>query len=98
MMLIGTLSSYKGPQPAQISTLETVPQSTEGTPVPALAPNSTGTVVQRFWVMVNVQLPLGTPGHVEIPGVIIGAPQHTVVVTPGIAKGVTVTGTHIDEA
>lgn len=89
---------YTGtPHPVQRSTPDAVPQRTVGVPVTASAPNSIGTVVQRFCVMVNVQVPFGTPGHVEIPGVITGAPQHKVVVTPGVAKGVTTTGTQTDE-
>jgi len=46
--------------------------------------------------MVKVQLPFSTPEQVVAPGVTTGGPQQTVVVVPGIAKGVTVTGTQTD--
>ena len=73
-----------------------VPQRTKGSPGVVVAPNSTGTTVHRFCVMVKVQLPFSTPGQVVAPGVTTGGPQQTVVVVPGIAKGVTVTGTQTD--
>ena len=80
----------------QISSADAPPQRTNGAPGVVVAPNSTGTAVQRFCVMVKVQLPFSTPGQVVGPGVTMGGPQQTVVVVPGRAKGVTVTGTQTD--
>lgn len=82
----------------QISSSDRVPHATNGSPTADVAPNSTGTAVQIFCVTVKVHTPFNVPGQVTVPWVIVGGPQQTVVVWPGIAKGVTVTGTQTDEA
>ena len=87
------LAPFTSPQPVQMSSADAVPHWTKGLPTTGVAPNSIGAVTQISCVMVNVQEPFWTPGHIAGPGVTMGGPQQTVVVSPGKTKGVTVTGT-----
>ena len=71
-------------------------QSTNVSPTSGFAPNSTGTSMQRVWLMVNEQTPFFVPGQVVAFGVTLGSPQHFVFVRPGFANGFTVTGTQTE--
>jgi hypothetical protein len=64
-----------------------------GSPVVVDAPKAMGTSTQIRWVTVKKQL-RAPAGHCLAPGTMTGSPQQMVLVRPGTARGVTVTGTH----
>ena len=69
-----------------------VPHEAVAVPVLTSAPNVIGTSTHIVCLTVNVHsLP---PVQGEVPLVTTGSPQQTVVASPAIAKGLSVTGTH----
>jgi hypothetical protein len=71
---------------------DTVPHCTTAAPVSTVAPKETGISIQRFWVITKEQ-EVWLPGH-RLSRLTVAAPQQVVLAVPGVANGVTFTGTH----